>query len=165
MTKIRAAQLPADSLLARSRGPECYRDAFCVEVPRAVSLPEFIAAFYSSAAFTPERWALHLIGRGASRADIAALADDRTRSFAAWEVEAREEHALLMRDYQDFTCSWLAVEPSPPSSSGAVGQMSSTTLWFGSGVRRPDRWQVRAMLGFHKTYAKLLLAGAARALR
>ena len=65
MSAIAPAPLPAISLLARHRGPECYRDAFCAHVPRAVSLSEFIAAFYSSPAFTPERMLLHLIGKGA----------------------------------------------------------------------------------------------------
>ena len=154
MSAIAPAPLPAISLLARHRGPECYRDAFCAHVPRAVSLSEFIAAFYSSPAFTPERMLLHLIGKGASRGDITALADGQSENFAAWSVEAREDHAILLRDFQDRTCSWLCVEPV---ENGA-------RLWFGSGVRKPQGLVFRALMGFHRAYSRVLLAGAVRKL-
>lgn len=125
---VAAAPLPLDSLLARLRGAECYRDAFRVEVLRRVDLAVFLRAFYGSAAFLPERLALGLIGRGATRADVQALAEGRTDRFAAWTVEAREPHQILMRDFRNATCNWLMAEPT--------GERA-TTLWFGSAVRHP----------------------------
>ena len=151
---IEARDLPEHSLLAHRRGPDCHRDAYCAEVPRAVSLSEYITAFYSSIQFTPERKLLALIGRGASRADIAALAEGRADSFAAWEVEARTDNQLLMRDFQDRTCSWLMLQPTT----------GGTRLWFGSGVRNPDGGAVSVLMPFHHWYSRVLLSGAVRRL-
>ncbi len=152
MARIECASLPADSLLAQHRGADCYRDAFRTEVPHPVSLTGFIAAFYASPAFTPERKLLYLIGKGANRADIAALAEGRSDRFAAWSVEARSESAILLRDFQNRTCSWLAAEP----------EGEGTVLWFGSGVRHPQGFAFRALIGFHRWYSRVLLAGAVR---
>ena len=154
MVTITTPPLPAGSLLARHRGTECYRDAFLASVPGTITLEDFIAAFYASAAFLPERKVLSLIGRGASPSDIAALAAGRTSNFAAWSVEAREADQILLRDFQDRTCSWLQVEP----------QDDSTRLWFGSGVRHPDSAVFRALMPAHRWYARQLLAGAVRRL-
>jgi len=155
MPAIEPRPLPADSLLARLRGPECYRDAFCAEVPGRVTLAAFIAAFYGSGAFLPERLALHAIGRSGGRAEAAALAEARAGRFAAWTVEAREADQILLRDFRDFTCSWLQAEPR--------GQ--TTRLWFGSGLRHPERTVARALVPVHRWYARKLLAGAVRGLR
>ena len=155
MPAIAAPPPPETSLLARSRGPDCYRDAFRLEMPRRVALADYIAAFYGSAAFTPERWVLGLIGRGAVRADIPALAEGRTDRFAAWSVESRGESEILLRDFRDRTCSWLMAEPSG----------NGTRLWFGSGVRGGDKPLVRALVPLHRWYSRRLLAGAARELR
>lgn len=154
MARIESTSLPADSLLAQHRGADCYRDAFRTEVTHPVSLTAFIAAFYASPAFSPERKLLYLIGKGASRAEIAALAEGRSESFAAWSVEARSETAILLRDFQNRTCSWLMAEPKG----------ESTVLWFGSGVRHPKGLAFRALVGFHRWYSRVLLAGAVRSL-
>lgn len=152
MARIESASLPADSLLAQHRGAECYRDAFRTEVSHPVSLTAFIAAFYASPAFTPERKLLRLIGKGADRADIAALAEGRSERFAAWSVEARSETSILLRDFQNRTCSWLMAEPKG----------ESTVLWFGSGVRHPEGLAFRVLVGFHGWYSRVLLAAAVR---
>ncbi|MDE1467334.1 hypothetical protein [Aurantiacibacter sp. D1-12] len=154
MPAIATPSLPETSLLARLRGPECYRDAFRAEVPRQVTLAEYIGAFYASPAFLPERKILALIGRGANRADITALAEGSTDHFAAWSVEAREDDQILLRDFQDRTCSWLMVEPGD----------GTTRLWFGSGVRGSNSMAVKLLLPFHRLYARVLLAGAVRGL-
>ena len=56
--KVTPPRCPRTSLLARLRGPECYRDAFRVDVPADITLAQYIAAFYASAAFVPERLVL-----------------------------------------------------------------------------------------------------------
>ena len=163
MTRITAPPLPPQSLLARIRGPECYRDAFRASVAGEVSLGELVTAFFSSRAFLAERMALHLIGRGADHADIAALAAGRTERFAAWQMEAREENELLMHDFLDQTCCWLAV------SHGAGGPLpeprpGTTDIWFGTAVREFEGPIVSRLRGAHRWYARKLLGAAARGL-
>lgn len=168
MSRITAPPLPDDSLLARHRGPECYRDAFRVEVPGDVSLAELITVFFGSGAFLPERTALRLIGRGAGRAEIAELADGRAKRFAAWELEAREENELLMHDFLDKTCCWLAVSPGgeAPDLAGGLPRPGAgrTYLWFGTGVRDFEGPIISRLREAHRWYARWLLAGAARRL-
>ncbi|MXO82402.1 hypothetical protein GRI35_03295 [Altererythrobacter aestiaquae] len=133
-------------------------DCFTAELPRAVSLQDYITAFYNSAAFRPERWALHLIGPklpgGTGGEDVRKLAAGEVDTFAAWTVEARTDTAILMRDFQQRTCSWLAVK----------AHAGKTRLYFGSGVQRPDGALVKALMPFHRFYAKALLKSAVGAL-
>lgn len=161
---IRALQiterpLPADSLLARHKEAASYHDCFTVDVPRAVSLAGYIGAFYNSRAFRPERWALHLIGKGSNGRDVAALAANQTRHFAAWSVEDRTDTEIFLRDFQGRTCSWLCVEPLPSATPTIA---STTRLYFGSGVRQPDTAIFRGLMPVHRWYAKALLGSAAK---
>lgn len=149
--------LPADSLLAQNNPPEAYHDCFTVDVPRAVTLPDYIAAFYNSAAFRPERWALHLIGKGSGAAEVAALANGEVQNFAAWSVAARTDTEILLTDFQGRTCSWLAVEELAATAPTVARQ---TRLYFGSGVRRPDTAIFTALMPVHRWYAKALLRSA-----
>ena len=152
---IQSRPLPPYSLLARHSTAEDYTDCFTVDVPHAVTLEQFITAFYNSPAFRSERWVLHVIGKGSGGEDVRALAAGESKTFAAWIMEARTNTAILMRDFQHRTCSWLAVEAL---TSG------NTRLFFGSGVRRPDGALVKALMPFHRWYAKALLKSAASAL-
>ena len=65
-------------------------------------------------------------------------------------VQVGTPDEILLRDITDDTCSWLKVEPGD----------DHTTLWFGSGLRRPNRIVVRAQIPAHRFYARLLLRGA-----
>lgn len=134
-------------------------------MPGRIGLARYIAAFYASAAFTPERLALGLIGRGGSHADIAALARGRAERFAAWTVEARNGPEILLRDFQNRTCSWLMVEPHEAGPNTGELATAATTLWFGSAVRAPDAPLVPALMPFHRWYSRRLLAGAAASLK
>jgi len=155
--KVGAAPLPSDSLLARHSVAGDHTDCYATEVPRAVTLEEFVSAFYLSFGFVPERLMLYLIGRGGSPADARALAAGETDRFAAWSVEARGEHELLLSDFLGRTRSWLKAQPL---ANGG------TRLHFGSGVRwRGDGDGVfRALLGFHAAYSRVLLRAAAQRL-
>jgi hypothetical protein len=168
MTQVTASELPPESLLARLRGPECYRDAFRASVAGDVSLGELITAFFSSRVFLTERMALHLIGRGAGHRDIAALAAGRTERFAAWEVEAREENELLMHDFLDKTCCWLAVssrrEDAALDAPLPVPETGRAYIWFGTAVREFEGPIVSRLRDAHRWYARLLLEAAARRL-
>lgn len=153
---VAAVELPRGTLLDRYRLPGGHVDCYVREVPRAVSLPQFITAFYSSTAFGPERWLLGaLLGKHASDQDIAQLAAGQTTRFAAWSVEARHEDQILLCDYQGKTRSWLMVLPVA----------GGTRLHFGSAVvpaqRQGERRLFRALLWFHRWYSVQLLSGAA----
>jgi hypothetical protein len=163
MSPIRARPLPPGSLLARQCGPRDHGDCYTLDLPHPVALEAYVEAFYTSAGFRPERLVLALIGRGASAAEASALARGETDRFAAWRVEARTEHELLMIDFMGRTRSWLRVEPL---DGGA------TRLHFGSGILsregerlgdRAERGLFRALLPGHALYSRVLLRSAARA--
>ena len=156
---VRLAQLPVDALLDRYCQRGDFTDCRAADVPHAVSLAEFITAFYNSPVFRPERWLLGLVlGRGATATDVAGLAAASSERFAAWSVEARQADQILLCDYQGRTRSWLMVVPLP----------HGTRLYFGSAVvsARTGSGSIvfRALLGFHSAYSHLLLRSAVKAL-
>lgn len=162
MPAIETRPLPQDSLLARHSAPGDHTDCYAAEVPGAVGLAGLIEAFYTSRGFLPERLFLSLLVRGASKADARALARAETERFAAWRVEARGEHELLLQDYLGRTRSWLRAEPLA---------RGGTRLWFGSGVirregqgggARTERTLFRALLPLHAAYSRVLLGSAVR---
>ncbi|NMW32376.1 hypothetical protein HKD42_09915 [Altererythrobacter sp. RZ02] len=159
--RITERPLPADSLLALHNPPAAYHDCFTADVAGAVTLPEYITAFYNSAAFRPERWALRLIGAklpgGLGAVEVAALASGEANTFAAWSVEARTDTEILLRDFQGRTCSWLKAEPL---ASDAPTIARTTRLYFGSGVRQPDTPIFKILMPVHRWYAKALLRSA-----
>jgi len=156
--------LPADSLLARladERG--AFADAYTLRLPRAVSLAEFVEAFYTTRLFKVERGLIALFGRSSSDAMARAVARGEGVRLAVWTIEARKPDELLMHEDSGATRSWFKAEP------GAGG----TTLWFGSAVvprrRGPGgeprfSWIFHALLGFHRWYSRALLSAAARRL-
>ena len=78
-------------------------------------------------------------------------------------AEARAPEQLLVCDYQGKTRSWLMVEP------GFDGDAAITHLYFGTGIvpvinrhtgERRMTLFFRALLPFHKVYARALLSAA-----
>ena len=168
MASIQACELPDSALLHRYRGAGGYADCYVTELAAAVSQPEFVEAFYTTAVFKLERLLLAwFAARPSSDSQAAQLARGQADSFAAWSVEARERDQLLLCDFQGRTRSWLM---SAPASDG-----QSTRLYFGSAVvpivdRRSGAPRMgaafRALLGFHRLYSRVLLrAAAARLVR
>ncbi|MEL1252090.1 hypothetical protein [Aurantiacibacter gilvus] len=149
MRGVRAIAVPEDSLLAGFGGSEDYRDAFCREVPGAVSLEQFIERFYCSMVFWPERLVLSLIGRGASSADARALARGEVDRIAVWEVVERTDTAILLESKDTGTASWLAVEATT----------AGTNLLFGSWVGSLNDSGWKFMLHPHQWYSYVLLGG------
>jgi len=168
--QIQSRPLPPRSLLAQCISPGDYADCLAVDVPGAISLGTFVQAFYTSAAFRPERMVLRLIGRGSNDADVRALADGSADDFAAWDVEARGADELLLRDFRHRTRSWLRVEQLAEPVSDATPGSPATRLTFGSGVMHPKGTAsgggrlFRMLLPIHKIYAMLLLKSAAKQL-
>lgn len=152
---VSAVPLPSGSQLESYRAAQGYVDCFAAELPRTVSLPQFIEAFYTSRAFRPERWLIGtLLGKRADNGDVARLAAGETERFSAWNVEARRQDQILMCDFQGKTRSWLMVMPIP----------GGTRLHFGSAVVKPGDPIFKALLGFHGWYSRVLLSGAVRQL-
>lgn len=152
---VEPGPLPQASLLESYRAAGSYVDCFTAEVPRAVSLPQFIEAFYTSRAFRPERWLIGaVLGKRANNSDVTRLARGETRHFSAWSIEARQADQILLCDYQGRTRSWLMVQTVP----------GGTRLHFGSAVVKPGDPIFKVLLGFHTFYSRILLRGAVRRL-
>lgn len=171
MPSINQTAVPDFSLLRTYRAPlhanawNEFMDCFAAELPRTVSLAEFISAFYDSLPFRLERRIIQvLIGRPSTAQDVRALASGAAEDFAAWLVLERTDTQLLLGDFRGQTRSWLAVRPLPGGG---------TQLLFGSGIRSvPDpvsgaptrSWGFRALGGFHLLYSRVLLGAARRRL-
>jgi hypothetical protein len=163
--------VPDDSLLRTYRGgarPECWLgsgDCFAISVDRAVSLADFVFAFYTSAVFRLERAVLALLAGAPSTAtDARRLADGAALSFAVWRVGERTATQLLMCDRYERTRSWFSVAPL---------ENGWTLLQFGSAVASSGGPRTataaraslfRLLLKFHVMYSQLLLRAAKRGL-
>lgn len=159
--RARPCAVPADTLLANCRRTGAYVDCYETELERAISLPEYVEAFYTTPLFKVERLILRLlVSCPSSDRDVKALAAGNANTFAAWKLEGRRADQLLLADVSGKTRSWLMVAPA------ADGQR--TRLYFGSAVI-PGRngqlgWSFRLLLGFHKLYSRALLRTAQRRL-
>jgi hypothetical protein len=164
MPTIRSCRLPPDSLLNRYLASGAYADCYVTEVARAVSHPEFVEAFYTTAVFKLERLILRLfVSRPSTDAQAGQLARGELSSFAAWSVEGRAPDQLLVSDFTGRTKSWFMVAAAEnPDSIG-------TRLYLGSAVvsvrnsktgRKSLGMTFGALLGFHKLYSRVLLRAA-----
>ena len=160
MFTIEKCPIPANALLARYAMDGNYIDCYRTDISGEISLAEFIFAFYRTFIFNLERFILRwTVNKPSTDAEARQLADRAIDRFAAWQVEDRSEHELLMCDFVGRTRSWLMVEPMSTNGS------SRTRLYFGSAVvaiqgkPSPD-FRFRAILGFHKIYSVVLLYSA-----
>ena len=167
MPNIYPCEVPLNSLLSRYKGGDAYADCYMVEVSGVITQASFIEAFYTSALFKVERSILtHLAHKPAYDADVWQLANGKTVTFSAWNVEAQTSTELLLADFTGRTRSWLMTMPVTKNN-----QQSSTRLYFGSavvprsikGVLKPKMgWGFYALFGFHRLYSLLLLAAASK---
>jgi hypothetical protein len=158
---IHPTDLPPSALLRKYVDEGAYTDCYATELPKAVTHPQYVEAFYTTAVFKLERLILRwLVAKPSTDADARRLACAETSSFAAWSVEDRTPDQVLMCDYLRRTRSWLMVAPSQTG----IG----TRLYFGSAVV-PVRtksgpptlgFRFNALLGFHKLYSRVLLSAA-----
>ena len=138
---------------------QAYTDCYAVFVPGVTTLAEFVEAFYTTRLFKLERWLLaRALNLPATDEQALRLAQGACDRYSAWRVEQRSNDEILV----EFgpTRSWLCAKP-------AAGSAPGTTLLFGSVVvpTRPDGGfglAFHALGGFHRLYARLLLAAAAR---
>ncbi|MEQ8207046.1 MAG: hypothetical protein RIA65_12775 [Woeseia sp.] len=167
MSSVKSCPLPADALLRRYRKTGFHTDCFYTDIPARVSQEQYVLAFYSTALFRLERFILKwAVSRPATDEQLADLALGKSNEFAAWSVEARTEHQLLMADFQGRTKSWLRNEYTETGKQ--------TRLYFGSAVvpvidkqsgEHSLGFVYKALLGFHKVYSMALLSAAAARLK
>ncbi len=163
MNGICASDLPDDALLQKYRRDGSYTDCYFMDMPRSVSMAQYISAFYTTSLFKVERRILAVVaGKGSSDAAAIALANGQASHFAAWSVEDQSSNQLLLCDFLGRTRSWLMVA----QSNTAVG---STRLYFGSAVVPKSRsesgepsfgFAFHALYGFHHLYTKSLMRAA-----
>ena len=161
---IEPCALPDAALLGRYAEAGAYTDCYATDVSGAVSLAQYVTAFYTTPLFKLERVILKLaLQKPSTDAQAGQLAGGSINAFAAWRVEDRCENQLLMCDVFGSTRSWLMV--APVLTEGGV----ATRLYFGSAVvpkrnaktgRRSLGLDFRLLLGFHKLYSVALLRSA-----
>jgi hypothetical protein len=157
---IATQPLPSFALLSRYAAPGGYADCYTTELPGDFSHAEYVAAFYTTWLFKLERLVLAtLVFKPSTDEQAEQLGRGERNAFAAWTVEARAPDQLMVCDYQGKTRSWLMVERLD----------GVTRLYFGTGIvpvvgapsGRPRLSSFfRALLPFHKRYARALLAAA-----
>lgn len=156
MLSIQNIPIPANTMLEKySSATGAYTDCYRTEIPRLISFPEFVFAFYTTPLFKLERLILLIVSKPSTDAQARQVADGKIGKFAAWTVEARTENELLMCDFLSRTRSWFMTK-----SDG-----TKTQLYFGSAVvpkaeQTSLGLEFRAVLGFHKIYSVLLLWSA-----
>jgi|SRR5271165_5801341 len=167
MFSVLREQVPEDALLRTHRGGADpsrwgkYGDCFSVMADRAVSLTDFVFAFYTSSVFRIERLLLRVLaGALSSEHQARALADGAATSFAVWYVGERTSTQLLMCDRYERTRSWFRVVPLDGGR---------TLLQFGSAVAAARYAQAgvatlgggfRLLMRFHILYSQALLYAA-----
>ncbi|MBI4985926.1 MAG: hypothetical protein HZC24_11480 [Rhodocyclales bacterium] len=151
-------------MLQRYRRDGAYTDCYYMDMPRAVSMAEYIGAFYTSPLFKIERHILALFaGKPSSDSGAKELALGQAERFAAWSVEGRAANQLLLCDFLGRTRSWLMAVPLAQAPSDA------TRLYFGSAVVPNSRtasgkasfgFAFHALFGFHRLYTRALMRAA-----
>jgi hypothetical protein len=161
---IEAAPLPPDALLGHYETGGGYADCFVATVPSRVTQSAYVEAFYTTALFKLERLALAaLLARPSTDREARRLATGEADRFAAWTVEARQADQILLCDFLGSSRSWLMSVPDTTSAAPA------TKLYFGTALV-PRRGAgglgigFRAMVPFHRLYARALLRSAMRRL-
>jgi hypothetical protein len=165
--RVYATDLPPDTLLYRLRQAGYFTDCFTTVVPKAVTLPQFVEAFFTTPLFKAERLVLRLLLRQRTTDRQAyELAHGTRTAFAVWRLVARTDHEILLSDESGRTSSWLMIRED------AEGANRATRLLFGSAIKPTAQStsgapqlspMFRAILGLHTVYSiKLLQAAATR---
>jgi hypothetical protein len=162
-TMIQTRPVPHHALHKHYQDAGGYADCFAARLSAPATLADLIKAFYTCPVFKMERVILRiLLSKKSSDEQARALAKGTRTHFCAWDVEARTETQILIRDYQGMTLSWFMVEPSDPE-----------TIYFGTAIvaakgARPDTPKIPLLfsstLWFHKTYSRALLWSTRRML-
>lgn len=166
MHKITAATIPDQSFMQTYRDmPGCHSDAFKATVNFPVKIEDLVSAFFTSAAFLPERILIKLFTRkDASLEQATKLASGSSDKFALWRTEQRSETEILLAVGSGPIKSWFLIRPEPGNQ---------TTLFFGSAVLPQGTskdgipevsFTIKTLEGFHNFYSRFLLKSALKKL-
>jgi len=158
---VKIGAVPIGGLLNAYAGqPGNYTDCFTLDIPKMVTLREFILVFFNTPVFRLERLLLGLFAsRPSVREDVIDLASGASDTLAAWKVESRNKNQMLLAVGGGPIRTWLMVEQHPYNSG-------TSRLYFGSAVLAVEQGpnaklkigkMFRLMLGFHNFYSRLLL--------
>lgn len=160
MAPIIASKLPNEAMLQRYQRDGSYTDCYYMDLPRHISMTEYVASFYTTTLFKVERGILTLVARKhATDEDALRLGQGHASDFSIWRVEDRSNNQLLLCDALWRTRSWLMVEP----------HASFTRLYFGSAVMPQSKsangktsfgFAFYALHTFHHLYTKALMRAA-----
>ena len=164
MKKVVEMPLPAGTFIAeQAELPGYYTDCYGIELGHAITLPEFINAFYTTPLFRLERLILALTPKGRMKdADVTTLSSGESDRMSIWKVKRRRDCEILLSAGR--TKSWLMVVPS----------QGGTQLFFGS-VVVPEPAKIEggalrlgpvfdSLMSAHRVYSQLLLGSAAQRL-
>lgn len=167
--KIEETPLPDNALLQKYVTSGDYTDCFSTLVEGKVSQADFIEAFYNSRVFRLERFVLTiLVFKPSSDKHAKQLAIGTRETYAAWNLEARNDNQILMCDFQQATRSWLMTQAEKNDDA------DRTRLYFGtavvakkskSGDAKKLPFLVRLLTPAHRLYSRRLLASAAARLK
>lgn len=152
-------ELPDVALLRSYADKGAYTDCFATNMPINAAFATYVEAFYTSAAFRPERLMLSLIGKASNDSDVRRLAHDDAKTFAAWSVEARAPDQLLLCDFLSRTRSWLMVVPISGGGTRLYFGSAVVPVGVGAGAGRLG-FPFNAMAPLHRAYSRVLLSGA-----
>ena len=165
MFSVTQRPVPEQSLLKPYDDMEgCSADCFETLISGAFGFADYVEAFFTTPLFRAERWILGwAISKPSRDAEIRALAQGNGNGFAAWEVEDRGPHQLLLTVTNGSVRTWLMMIP-------AQAPDTTTKLLFGSAVLpKPETGEkgfiYKALGGFHIIYSKLLLWSAKRRMK
>ncbi len=164
MSKIIEAEIPSDVLPAKYVDEGAFVDCYYIEIPKDVSLAQYIEAFYTSSLFKVERGILSLVAsKSAVDSDAVELSLGESERYSIWTVENRASNQILLCDFTKNTRSWLMVE------SLKTSDIVTTRLFFGS-VVIPKKISANgdssfgvlfhSLSWFHQIYSKALLNAA-----
>ncbi len=169
MFSIKSSPLPEGAFLQNEiTDPEVYADCFYADLPRRVTLQQYIRAYFDAPVFRAERVILkHALSSPSTTEDVHNLAKGTGTSLAAWHMTHRDNEQILLAIPKGPVRTWLMVTKHP-SKTG------HSRLYFGTALvppSNPRKSQLkippvyRFFIGPHRLYSRLLLSQAIRALR
>lgn len=164
MSEITETEVPLGSLSAKYVEEGGFVDCYFIDIPKDVTLDDYIGAFYTTSLFKVERSILSIVtGRRASDSDAVQLSQGTSKNYSIWSVENRESDQILLCDSSNSTRSWLMVK------NVTTNQEKVSRLYFGSVVvpnevsengQAQFGFLFHALGGFHKLYSRALLHAA-----
>jgi len=164
MSKIVQAAVPCHALSAKYMQQGAFVDCYYIDIPKEVSLDNYIKAFYTTFLFKIERTILSLATfKQAIDMHAVELSLGTSENYSVWTVEGRVSDQIMLRDFTGKTRSWLMVQKS------RVNEGTFTRLYFGSVVvPKAVSANGQAKFGFifhvlgkfHQLYSRALLNAA-----